>query len=113
MSCIFCDIASGKIPAQKVYEDDKILAFDDIAPQAPVHVVVIPKEHISSIPDINSKNNDNIKAIFDVINEVAKKKKVVESGFRVVVNHGKDAGQAVLHLHFHVMGGRSMEWPPG
>ena len=113
MGCIFCDIASGKISSKKVYEDDKMVAFDDIAPQAPVHVVIIPKKHIGSITEKNKKNSLETGDIFDVINEVAKKKNVVGSGFRVVVNHGKDAGQAVQHLHFHLIGGRSMEWPPG
>jgi len=113
VGCIFCDIASGKIPAKKVYEDDKIIAFDDIAPQAPVHVIVIPKKHLSGIMAIDDKQADLITNIFRAVKGIAKKKNVESSGFRVVVNHGKDAGQAVEHLHFHVIGGRAMEWPPG
>lgn len=113
MGCIFCDIVSGKIPAKKVYEDEKILAFDDIVPQAPVHVLVIPKKHIGGIAEAGDKDSETVAGIFKVINEVASKKKIADSGFRVVVNHGSNAGQAVPHLHFHVLGGRVMEWPPG
>lgn len=113
MGCIFCDIVSGKIPAKKVYEDDQVLAFDDIEPQAPVHVVIIPKKHIEGIVHVKDADSKELSGLFNAVNDVARKKKIDSGGFRVIVNHGRDAGQAVGHLHFHVMGGRVMEWPPG
>ena len=113
MDCIFCRIAKGEVPTDKVYEDDNVVAFNDLSPQAPVHVLVIPKKHIDGVIKIGEGEGSILSSIFKAINDVAKKKKIEGSGFRVVANHGKDAGQAVGHLHFHVIGGRSMEWPPG
>ncbi|EOD00802.1 histidine triad nucleotide-binding protein [Caldisalinibacter kiritimatiensis] len=111
--CIFCKIVKGEIPANKVYEDEKVIAFEDIEPQAPVHILVIPKEHITSINDINEENSDIIGHIHLVIKTIAKEKGINEKGYRVVTNSGKEGGQTVFHLHYHLLGGRNMMWPPG
>ncbi|GAA0126765.1 MULTISPECIES: histidine triad nucleotide-binding protein [Clostridium] len=111
--CIFCKIANGEIPSQKVYEDDRVLVFNDINPEAPVHVLVIPKEHISSANEITQENSDIISHIFVVINKIARELKISEDGFRIVNNTGKNGGQTVGHMHFHVLGGRNLAWPPG
>ncbi|MDD5382138.1 MAG: histidine triad nucleotide-binding protein [Candidatus Margulisbacteria bacterium] len=108
MSCLFCRIAAKEIPAAIVYEDEKVLAFNDIAPQAPVHILLIPKQHVDSIVDCKEVNS-----IFAVIKQIAKEKGIEATGYRIVVNHGRDAGQAVPHLHFHLLGGRQLNWPPG
>ena len=111
--CLFCKIANGEIPTDKVFEDDKVLAFNDIDPQAPVHFLVIPKEHIKSAAEINSKNSGIISHIFEVIAKIAAEKGIDEKGFRVVTNCGEHGGQTVGHLHFHVLAGRNIGWPPG
>ena len=105
--CIFCKIAEGVIPSSKVYEDDVMLAFRDINPQAPVHVLVIPKTHIASLDEVTSENSDVVKKIFEKIPEIAKLAGVT-NGYRLVSNCGEDACQAVKHLHFHVLGGKKM-----
>ena len=112
MDCIFCKIAAGEIPSKKVYEDEKVLAFYDIAPEAPVHFLVIPKEHIKCADEINENNSEIIAHIFEVISKVAKELGL-ETGYRIVNNCGEDGGQTVGHLHFHVLGGRLLSWPPG
>ena len=109
--CLFCKIAAGEIPSNKVYEDDKVFAFYDIAPQAPVHFLVIPKAHIASCGEITAENADVVGHIFKVISQVAKELEITD--FRVVSNCGEQAGQTVHHLHFHVLSGRDMTWPPG
>lgn len=111
--CIFCKIINGEIPSNKVYEDDCILAFSDIDPQAPVHVIIIPKEHITSANAINKENSSVIAYIFEKIPEIAKKLGVFESGYRIINNCGADGGQTVEHIHFHLMGGRPCLWPAG
>ena len=111
--CIFCKIVAGEIPSTKVYEDDKILAFRDIEPQAPVHIIIIPKEHIPSVNAITAENASVIAHIFTKIPEIAKAEGVDESGYRVVNNCGKDGGQTVEHIHFHLTGGREFGWPAG
>lgn len=111
--CIFCKIVNGEIPTEKVYEDEKVLAFNDINPEAPIHILVIPKEHIPSMNDINENKKELIGHIHIVINKVAKEKGLDKDGYRVVNNCGKNGGQEVPHLHFHLLGGRSMNWPPG
>jgi histidine triad (HIT) family protein len=113
MDCIFCKIAKGEIPSQIVYEDSKVMAFKDINPQAPVHIVIIPKEHIKSIMDINEDNCDLMSHIILAVKTITKKMNIADTGFRLLTNTGKDGGQEVLHLHFHLLGGRSMQWPPG
>ena len=112
MDCIFCKIAAGEIPSNKIYEDEKVIAFYDIAPEAPVHFLVIPKEHIKCADEISESNSDIIAHIFEVISKVAKELKL-ENGYRIVNNCGEDGGQTVGHLHFHVLGGRLLAWPPG
>ena len=103
--CIFCKIISGEIPSNKVYEDENIYAFRDIEPQAPVHVVVVPKTHIESANDITAENSGLVAEIFEKIPTIARSEGVSESGYRIVNNCGKDAGQTVKHLHFHILGG--------
>ena len=106
-NCLFCRIAAGEIPSTKVYEDEKILAFRDIAPQAPVHILVIPKTHIPSVDGVNQENSGLIAHIFEIIPQIAGAEGLV-SGYRVVSNCGPDAGQTVNHLHFHILGGREL-----
>ena len=107
MDCLFCKIVSGEIPAKKLYEDEKCVAFYDIEPKAPVHFLVIPKEHIASMREITPDNSAVVSHIFEVIKMLADQLKL-ESGYRVISNCGPDAGQTVLHLHFHVLGGRPL-----
>lgn len=111
--CIFCKIIKGEIPSKKIYEDDKVLAFYDISPEAPVHFLVIPKQHIESVNSLNSENVDIVSHIFLTINKIANELGISEGGYRIVNNTGEDAGQTVHHMHFHVLGGRSLQWPPG
>ena len=112
MDCIFCKIANKEIPSQIVYEDDKVIAFKDLDPQAPVHFLVIPKEHIASADELNADNCAVVGHIFSVIPKIAKELGLTD-GYRVVNNCGKDGGQTVGHIHFHVLGGRLLAWPPG
>lgn len=112
MDCLFCSIAKGEIPSSKVYEDDKIYAFNDIAPQAPVHVLIIPKEHIKWAYDINETNSALVAHIFETIPKIAENLNVTD-GFRIVNNCGDSAGQTVKHLHYHLMAGREFTWPAG
>lgn len=112
MDCLFCKMAAGEIPVNKVYEDDTVLAFHDIDPQAPVHFLVIPKIHIDSPAEINAENSAVVAHIFEVIAQIAQEMNL-ENGYRVVTNCGKDGGQSVPHLHFHVLAKRSLAWPPG
>jgi histidine triad (HIT) family protein len=111
--CIFCKIINKEIPAKIVYEDDRILVFDDINPQAPVHVLLIPKEHFVSLNDIPEEKEDLLGHILSKARQVASDKGIKESGYRIVLNTGRDSGQDVFHIHFHVLGGRRMTWPPG
>lgn len=104
--CTFCKIIAGDIPSNKVYEDDKILCFRDIAPMAPVHLLVIPKEHIRSADFITSENADIVAYIFTKIPEIAKAEGISEGGYRVITNHGENARQSVQHLHFHILAGK-------
>lgn len=109
--CIFCKIAAGEIPSAKVYEDDTVLAFKDLDPQAPVHVLIIPKEHIGSAADITPENSSVVARIFEVAAKLAGELGL-EGGFRIVNNCGEDGMQSVQHLHFHMLGGKKMGWPP-
>ncbi|KHM51988.1 histidine triad (HIT) family protein [Anaerovibrio lipolyticus DSM 3074] len=112
--CIFCKIANKEIPSTVVYEDDQVIAFKDLEPQAPVHVLVIPKKHVASIAALKSEDKELAGHILcEVIPKIAKEQGVTDSGFRVVANTGAEGGQTVNHLHFHLLGGRSMQWPPG
>lgn len=112
-SCIFCKIASGEIPCRKVYEDESVLAFYDLEPQAPVHILLIPKQHIVSVADLTEENKDVAAHILVIAAKLASHLGIAESGYRIATNVGKDGGQTVQHLHFHLLGGRSMSWPPG
>lgn len=112
--CIFCKIAGKEIPSTLVYEDETVVAFKDLEPQAPVHVLVIPKKHIESILALTDADKALVGHILaDVIPQLARELGVAEKGFRVVANTGEKGGQSVKHLHFHLLGGRSMQWPPG
>lgn len=106
--CLFCKIVKGEIPSKKVYEDEDVYAFSDINPQAPIHILVIPKKHISSIAELNEENKDIVGKIFMVINKIAKENGFLEDGFRVISNCGENAGQTVKHLHFHVLAGKKL-----
>ena len=107
MNCLFCKIIAGDIPSTKVYEDDTVLAFRDIAPMAPTHILVIPKAHIASVAEISGENSGVVAHIFQVIPQIAKAEGL-ENGYRVVSNCGDDAGQTVHHLHFHILGGKKL-----
>ena len=107
MNCLFCKIIAGDIPSNKVYEDEKILAFRDIAPQAPTHILVVPKTHIADCNGISAENADVVAHIFSVIPQIARAEGL-ENGYRVVSNCGPDAGQTVQHLHFHILGGKQL-----
>lgn len=111
MNCLFCSIAAGDIPSDKVYEDDRACAFRDISPQAPVHLLVIPKEHIGSVAAVDGSREAIAGHLIAVAAEVARQEGL--ASYRVVSNCGADAGQSVEHLHFHVLGGRELGWPPG
>ncbi len=114
MSTIFKKIIDRKIPADIVYENDKVMAFRDINPQAPVHILIIPKEEIPTVREISGKKHADLLAeMFDAANEIAKKEGIAEDGFRLVINCDKNGGQEVYHLHMHLLGGRRMKWPPG
>ena len=108
MDCLFCKIIAGEIPSNKVYEDDQIMAFRDIAPQAPTHILVIPKAHIGSVAEVTKDNADVVAHIFTVIPQIAEKEGLA-GGYRVVSNCGADAGQTVHHLHFHILGGKTLD----
>jgi histidine triad (HIT) family protein len=111
--CLFCKIGSGQIPSKVVMQDDEILAFDDVNPQAPVHVLVIPKRHVVALNDVEAGDRALLASLLDAATLVARKKGIAESGYRVVANTGRNGGQTVFHLHLHVLGGRQMTWPPG
>ena len=108
MDCLFCNIAKGEIPSTKIYEDEYVYCFKDIAPMAPVHLLVIPKEHIQSADFITDDNADVVAYIFSKIPVIAKQVGISESGYRVITNHGKDARQSVPHLHFHILAGKEL-----
>ncbi|MGA8943118.1 MAG: histidine triad nucleotide-binding protein [Thermoactinomyces sp.] len=111
--CIFCQIVEGKIPSKKVYEDELVYAFHDISPVAPTHVLVIPKKHISSLMELKEEDQTIVSKIMMAIQKIAKEFGLDEKGFRVVNNVGEEGGQTVFHIHFHLLGGRTMTWPPG
>ncbi len=110
--CLFCNIVEGKVPSRKVFEDDRTYAFEDVNPQAPTHVLVVPKKHISGLPEAQLTDADLIGHCYLVAARIAQERKV-EGTFRTVCNVGPGAGQTVFHLHIHVLGGRDMKWPPG
>lgn len=105
--CLFCKIIAGDIPSDKVYEDEQVLAFRDIAPMAPVHILVIPKTHIAGVDEITAENSSILSRIFEIIPEIARKEGLAD-GYRVVSNIGENGGQTVRHLHFHILGGKKL-----
>ncbi|MCR4718192.1 MAG: histidine triad nucleotide-binding protein [Firmicutes bacterium] len=111
--CLFCKIIKGEIPSKKVYEDEFVYAFYDIAPQAPHHVVIVPKTHITSANEITAENSAYVARIFEAVPKIAEELGFAASGYRVVNNCGEDGLQTVKHLHFHLMGGRKFSWPAG
>lgn len=113
MDCLFCKIIAGEIPSEKVYEDENVYAFKDINPEAPFHVLVIPKKHIQSVSHVEQQDEELVGKIFSAIRKIADENGLDEDGYRVVTNIGENAGQTVLHMHFHVLGKRNLEWPPG
>lgn len=113
MDCIFCSIIKGEITSSKVYEDDRILAFKDINPAAPVHIIIVPKTHISSTNELDESNCDIVGHIFAIGAKLAKEMGISDKGYRIVNNCGEEGGQTVNHLHFHLLGGRLLQWPPG
>jgi histidine triad (HIT) family protein len=113
MDCLFCRIVAGEVPADIVFQDERSIAFRDINPQAPVHVLVIPREHIESLDDASQKEEALLGHLLRVAARVANEQGLSESGYRTAINTGAGAGQSVFHLHLHVLGGRSLNWPPG
>lgn len=113
MDCLFCKIVQGQIPADIVFSNDRILAFRDINPQAPVHILIIPKKHIAGLNDITPGDNELLGEMMNAARELAQKEHIDRDGYRLAVNCGKAAGQAVAHLHYHLLGGRVFSWPPG
>ncbi|MBM4261139.1 MAG: histidine triad nucleotide-binding protein [Deltaproteobacteria bacterium] len=111
--CLFCSIAEGKIKGQIVYQDESVVAFRDISPKAPVHILIIPRKHIAGVLDLKPEDGSLVGHIYQVAAKLAREEGIAESGFRVVVNSGADAGQSVFHIHYHLLGGRQMSWPPG
>lgn len=111
--CVFCRIVSGEIPAQKVYEDEHVIAIRDINPQAPIHVLLLPRRHLPSVLEAADADPGLVSRIALAAAKVARQERVAERGFRLLTNTGPEGGQAVSHLHFHLLGGRQMGWPPG
>ena len=112
MSCLFCKIIEGTIPSTRVYEDEYCIAFADIHPQAPVHILVVPRRHIDSLAESLAEDRDLFGCLLGAVTEIARQKDLT-SGYRTVINTGADGGQTVEHLHLHLLGGRAMHWPPG
>ena len=113
IDCLFCKIVSGKISSDFVYEDDSVVAFHDINPQAPIHILIIPKEHISTLNDIRDKDKKLLGSLQLIASKIAKENNIQSDGFRTVYNCNENAGQTVFHIHLHLLGGRSLGWPPG
>jgi diadenosine tetraphosphate (Ap4A) HIT family hydrolase len=112
-NCIFCRIINGEIPSRKVFEDERLLVIEDITPQAPLHLLLIPKKHIVNCLDLAEEDEGLIGYLTRKAGEIARQKGVAESGFRLVQNNGSEAGQSVFHIHFHLLAGRGFSWPPG
>jgi len=111
--CLFCRIIGKKIPSNIVYEDERAIAFEDVNPQAPVHFLVIPRKHISSLSTMQPEDDTILANLFSVVSHLAREKGIVEDGYRTVINSGRGAGQTVFHLHVHLLSGRPFRWPPG
>lgn len=113
MTCLFCKIASGEIPSTLIYQDDHVVAFNDIAPQAPHHILIIPRKHIATINDFSPEDTLLIGQMMQTAKKIAHDLKIDDEGYRVLMNCNKNGGQAVYHVHFHLLAGRQMGWPPG
>ena len=113
MTCLFCEIVGGRVPSKKIYEDDSVLAFHDVRPQAPSHVLVIPKRHITSLVDVTPEDDALVGSLVRKARDLARELGHEQRGFRLVFNCGDDAGYSVYHIHLHLLGGRSLAWPPG
>lgn len=111
--CIFCKIINKEIKSEVVFENEKVIAFKDINPKAPVHVLIVPKQHIASVNELDENSKNVISEVFIVAKSIAEKLGVKDEGYRIVVNTGKNAGQEVFHIHFHFLAGRQFSWPPG
>nr|WP_310889491.1 histidine triad nucleotide-binding protein [Clostridium estertheticum] len=111
--CLFCKIIKKQIPSEMLYEDDKVIVIKDISPQAPVHVIIIPKQHIDNLNCLTKDQSEIIGHIFMVVTKVVQTLGIAKSGYRIVSNCGEQGGQTVQHIHFHLLGGRLLEWPPG
>lgn len=111
--CLFCGIAAGDVDAEIVHEEDDVVAFDDINPQAPTHVLIVPREHISTINDVEPAHHVLLGRMVELAGEIAADRGIAESGYRLVFNCNRGAGQSVFHIHLHLLGGRAMRWPPG
>jgi histidine triad (HIT) family protein len=111
--CLFCGIAAGEIPAKIVFNDEKVVAFEDIKPQAPTHIIIIPRKHIPTVLDLDEEDRELVGHIHLVANQIAAEKSLTQNGFRLVTNCKKSAGQEIFHLHIHMLGGRDFGWPPG
>ena len=113
MSCLFCDIVEKKIPSEPVFEDDRVYAFKDVHPQAPTHILIVPKKHVATVNDHADEEASLVGALFLRARDIAKTSGISEKGYRLVVNTNSWAGQSVYHLHLHLLGGRALSWPPG
>ena len=113
MDCLFCKIVVGQVPAKFMYQDEQVVVFQDINPQAPTHLLIVPRTHISTINELNQTNSAVVGHMIQVATQLAKEAKIAEAGYRVVMNCNSGGGQAVYHIHCHLLGGRQMNWPPG
>jgi len=111
--CLFCKISSGEMDTDFVYEDDRVVVFEDINPQAPVHLLIVPKKHIADLNHLETSENDLIGHVYQVAKKMAAENEIADSGYRLVSNCGDEGGQTVYHIHFHLLGGRELQWPPG
>lgn len=111
--CLFCRIAAGEIPAKIVFDDEKVVAFEDIKPQAPIHIIIIPRKHIPTVLDLGEDDRELVGHMHIIANQIAAEKSLTQDGFRLVTNCRKSAGQEIFHLHIHMLGGRDFGWPPG
>ncbi len=113
MDCLFCKIINKKISSKIVYEDERVLAFEDVNPQAPIHTLIVPKKHISTVLEANTEDNELIGYLFQIANKIATDRGIAQRGFRLVMNCNRESGQTVFHIHLHLLAGRIMHWPPG
>ncbi|MCC2667354.1 MAG: HIT-like protein [Gammaproteobacteria bacterium] len=113
MNCLFCQIAKGEVSAEMIYQDDSVVAFNDIKPHAPQHILIIPKKHISTLNDLEAEDTQLVGHLIQTAKHLAKENNIAEDGYRLVINCNAGAGQTVFHLHLHLLGGRQLAWPPG